>query len=117
MCDNATLTFQKTGGSFSLNHGPVKMWPGGMGVTGYAGGDFGTGAAGNVHSANNGVADIRAVRNLKIARVIRQGEVFSYGFEIARTTKNTKTDTNLALSSFIVATIWLWGATKNAIIG
>jgi len=111
LMDAATLEFSKSGGQFQLNHGPVKMWPGGMGN----GGQFGTmTAAATNQFGTNGVPDIRAVRNLKIARVLKTNDVFSYAFNIHRVTRSTD-GTAFALGNFVVATIWLWGGWKSAI--
>lgn len=111
MVEACTLVFKKSGGQFTINHGPLKMWPGGMGTEGYA---STTNVTSTVQSAHNGAADIRAVRNLRISRVLREKETFSYEFAIPRTTKATD-GSAWALSAFVVATIWLWGGQKNVI--
>lgn len=111
--DVASLIFTKAGGQFALSQGPVKLWPGGTGIAGFAGGAAGEGAD-PVASAHNGAADIRAVRSLKIPRILREREVFSYGINVARTTK-ARDGVAIALSNFLVATIWLYGGQKNTI--
>jgi hypothetical protein len=112
LMEAATLQFSKSGGQFAMNHGPLKLWPGG---TGNGGGSAATTvAATTLQTAANGSPDIRAVRNLKIARVIKAQEVFQYAMVIPRTTKATD-GTAWALGNFVVVTLWLWGGWKSAI--
>lgn len=110
LLDSAALTFSKQGGQFTLNHGPIKAWPGGMGMAGYSNI---TPAATEV-SAHNGAADIRAVRSLKIPRVIREKETFAYNFVIPRATA-ARDGVAFALTQFVLATVWLWGGQENVI--
>lgn len=105
--DVAALNFSKAGGQFNLLQGPLKFWPGGHGVSGYS-------TATSVTAAHNGAADVRAVRSLRIPRVLREKEVFSYSIFISRTTKATNGGT-IALTDFVIPTIWLFGGQKNAI--
>jgi hypothetical protein len=110
MLDSAALTFTKQGGQFTLNHGPIKAWPGGMGLAGYSN----IAAAATEVSAHNGAADIRAVRTLKIPRVIREKETFSYNFVVPRATA-ARDGVAFALTQFVLATVWLWGGQENVI--
>ena len=113
MMDAVTLSFSKSGGQFTINHGPLKMWPSGMGISGFA-----AAAVGGVPlaqtAAHNGAADIRAVRVLKIPRILREKETFAYSMFVTRTTK-AKDGTAIALSNFVVPTIWLFGGQRNVI--
>jgi hypothetical protein len=110
LMDACALIFSKQGGQFTLNHGPIKAWPGGMGLAGFSN----ITAAATEVSAHNGAADIRAVRSLKIPRVIREKETFAYNFVVPRAT--TATDfTAFALTQFVLATVWLWGGQENII--
>jgi len=113
MLDAATLAFSKAGGQFSLSHGPLKFWPGGMGISGYAAAAVG-GTPLAQTAAHNGAADIRAVRVLKIPRVLREKETFSYAIQIHRTTK-AKNGVAIALTDFVLPTIWLFGGQRNVI--
>jgi hypothetical protein len=115
MMDAATLAFSKAGGQFALSHGPVKMWPGGMGIDGVAA--AATTAATttiNLQGIHNGTADLRAVRSLKIPRILREKETFAYSLVITRATK-AKDGTTIALSTFVLPTIWLFGGQRNVI--
>lgn len=108
MVDLCNLTFSKAGGNFALNHGPLKFWPGGHGVwAGFSAGESGA-------SCSNGVPDIRAVRTLRIARVLKPNDVFSYAINIPRVAE-AKNGTTVGLSDFVVVTVWLWGGYKSAI--
>lgn len=113
MMDACTLAFAKSGGQFSLNHGPLKMWPGGMGIEGYAAAAVG-GTPLAQTAAHNGSADIRAVRTLRIPRILREKEAFQYAFVVTRATK-AKDGSTIALSNFVVPTIWLFGGQRNVI--
>lgn len=110
LMDSAALTFSKQGGQFTLNHGPIKAWPGGMGLAGFSN----ITAAATEVSAHNGAADIRAVRTLKIPRVIREKETFAYNFVIPRATA-ARDGVAFALTQFVLATVWLWGGQENVI--
>jgi hypothetical protein len=109
--DVASLDFSKAGGQFGLTQGPLKFWPGGTGISGYA---MTTNATTTITAAHNGAADIRAVRTLKVPRILREKEVFSYSIFVSRPTKATD-GSAISLSNFIVATIWLFGGQKNTI--
>lgn len=109
--DAGALVFSKSGGQFSLIHGPVRLWPGGSGVTGYV---ATTATTTTITAAHNGSADIRAVRHLKIPRVIKETETFKYEYVVARATKGTD-GTAFALSQFVLMTLWLWGGAQIAI--
>lgn len=111
MLDTVTLGFSKAGGQFSINHGPLKMWPGGMGIQGFA---ATTAATTTIEAAHNGAADPRAVRVLKIPRILREKEVFQYNMIVTRTTK-AKDGSTIALSNFVCPTIWLFGGQRNVI--
>ena len=110
--DVAALNFSKSGGQFGLMQGPLKAWPGGMGVGGYA---MTTAVTTTITAAHNGAADIRAVRSLRIPRILREKEVFNYSIFVSRATRATD-GVAIALSNFIVATIWLFGGQKNSIL-
>lgn len=106
----AALTFSKQGGQFTLNHGPIIGWPGGMGLAGFSN----ITAAATEVSAHNGAADIRAVRSIKLPRIIREKETFVYNFVVPRAT-NPQNASAFALTDFITATVWLWGGQENVI--
>jgi hypothetical protein len=115
MMDAATLAFSKAGGQFALSHGPVKMWPGGMGIEGVAAAATTASTTTiNLQGIHNGAADLRAVRSLKIPRILREKETFAYSLVITRATK-AKDGTTIALSTFVLPTIWLFGGQRNVI--
>lgn len=109
LMDAGALRFAKAGGQFSLNHGPVRLWPGGTGIAGFA---ETTAATTTIAAAHNGGADIRSIRKLTIPRVIRQTEQFSYTYFVPRAT-DAKTGTAIAMTAFALMTVWLWGATQQ----
>lgn len=116
LLDICSLQFSKAGGQFTLNHGPLKFWPAGMGAAGYAA--YGTTASTTtvrIEAAHNGNADIRSVRNLKIARVLKEKETFAYNVIIERVAA-ARDGVAVALTNFVVMTIWLWGGQRNLLV-
>jgi len=113
MLDAVALGFSKAGGQFSLSQGPLKMWPAGMGISGTIAADN-SDAAVQIHAVHNGAADVRAVRTLRIPRILREKETFKYTFQVERATK-AKNGATIGLSDFVVATIWLFGGQRNEI--
>lgn len=97
------LRFVKGNGQFTLFHGKASFWPGGTGVR-----------SGSTTIAANGSPDIRAVRTLKIPRVVRENETFGYQF-VVPSANLRKNGTATALSDFLVMTVWLWGGHQVAI--
>lgn len=113
MLDAVALGFTKAGGQFSLSQGPLKMWPAGMGISGTVAADN-SDAAVQIHAVHNGAADVRAVRTLKIPRILREKETFKYTFQVERATK-AKNGATIGLADFVVPTIWLFGGQRNVI--
>lgn len=114
LMEQGALRFEKQGGQYALRHGPVRMWPGGTGLSGYS---ATTVAATTIAGAHNGDADIRAVRKLSIPRVIREKESFAYKYVVGRTARNTSSTaaTNATLSTGTLMCIWLWGGQQDEI--
>jgi hypothetical protein len=113
LLDAATLRFSKGGGQFTMDHGPLKMWPSGMGISGFAATAVG-GTPLTIQAANNGAPDPRAVRSLKLPRVLKSTETFSYSVVLPRATKALD-GTALTLSAFVLVTLWLFGAQRNLV--
>lgn len=112
MMDAGALRFSKQGDQYNLRHGPLRLWPGGTGAAGYAA----TGNAVTIESSHNGSADIRAVRNLRVPRVIRQKESFSYVYNVPRTTRFSTAGV-FTLTNNVLMTVWLWGGQMDRIPG
>ena len=113
LLDSATLRFSKGGGQFTMDHGPLKMWPSGMGISGFAATAVG-GTPLTIQAVNNGAPDPRAVRSLKLPRVLKSTETFSYSVVVPRATKALD-GTALTLSAFVIVTLWLFGAQRNLV--
>jgi hypothetical protein len=116
LLEAGALRFEKQGGQYALKHGPIRMWPGGTGIAGYAATAVG-GAPLTIASAHNGTADIRAPRKLAIPRVIREKESFAYKYLVPRAQRNTSSTaaTFTAMTAPCIMTIWLWGGQQDAI--
>jgi hypothetical protein len=81
--DAGSIIFSKQGNQWNINHGPARMWPGGTGIAGYAATAVG-GAPLTIQSAHNGAADPRAVRTLKMPRMLKSKESFSFTYFVPR---------------------------------
>lgn len=115
LMEAGALRFEKQGGQYALKHGPIKLWPGGTGLAGYAATAVG-GAPLTIAAAHNGSADIRAVRKIAIPRIIREKESFAYKFLIPRTVRNTDGATAISVAATgVIMTVWLWGGQQDNI--
>lgn len=113
LMESGALRYSKQGGQFTLKHGPIRQWPGGTGVYGHA---STTVAATTIASASNGYPSLAAARGLKIPRIIKEKDQFTYIFSVPRAIRNTSpeaADTNITLTAPCVMTIWLWGGQKD----
>jgi hypothetical protein len=115
LMDAGSLRYTKQGDQYTLRHGPVRLWPGGTGVEGYS---ATTVAATTIAAAHNGVASSNAARMLKVARVIREKETFSYLYSVPRATRQAgAAPAAWALVGNCVMTVWLWGGQFDTIPG
>ena len=111
LMDAGALRFSKQGDQFSLRHGPARLWPGGTGVTGFS-------TATSVTGAHNGSADPRAVRTLRVPRVIKEKESFAYIYHVPRTVFAGDGSTAFSVAApGALMTIWLWGGQMDKIPG
>lgn len=112
LMESGALRFSKQGGQFNLKHGPVRLWPGGTGVSAYG---INNTAATTTQASHNGDANIGATRRLQVPRVIRAKETFSYSYFVPRTTDNKTAATAITLVANSLMCIWLWGAQRDNI--
>lgn len=111
MMDAGALRYTKQGDQVQLRHGPVRLWPGGTGVEGF------TTVAGT-SGAHNGIGDPRAVRSLRIPRVIKAKESFSYIYHVPRAVFGGDGATVFTIvAPGILMTVWLWGGQMDVIPG
>lgn len=111
MLDAGALRFSKQGDQFQLRHGPARLWPGGTGVEGFS-------TAAGVTGAHNGAADPRATRSLRIPRVIKAKESFSYVYHVPRTVFAGDGVTAFTIvAPGVLMTVWLWGGQMDVIPG
>lgn len=109
LLEAGALRFSKQGGQYTIKHGVGRLWPGGSGVTGFAG------AAATAVAASNGNADIRAVRKLTVPRVLRSKDTFAYIYYVPRAVSNLDNSTAITLTANTLLTVWLWGAQRDTI--
>lgn len=107
LLDTCELRYSKNNDDFTLHHGPIRMWPGGTGVTGVASTYDISGGPGPTVIAENGLPTMAAVRRFKQPRLLSANESFSY--IVSSTDKLPRDNTAVALSQFTEMCIWLFG--------
>lgn len=110
LLDIANLRFEKQSASLVIQHGPIKLWPGGTGVYGFA---ATTVAATTLQSGASGMPALTNVRRFTSPRVLSANEQFQYVINTAAATPNS--NTTVALSAFCELTIWLFGQVLDSI--
>jgi hypothetical protein len=105
LLDAGAIVFSKQGNQWNINHGPARLWPGGSGVSGFASGL----AAATEASAHNGIADPRAVRTLKMPRILKSKESFSFAYNVPRLATAAAGTFAIAAGTAGLMTWFLWG--------
>lgn len=108
MMDASELRYEKQGGQLTVHHGPVRFWPGGIGLAGF-GSAATTVAATTVDrfGASNGAPHLSAVRRFKKPRLLNANDSFRYVMAMLAT--QAKSNATIALSDFVEMTVWLFG--------
>jgi hypothetical protein len=104
--DTMNLRFEKQNAQLVLQHGPIKMWPGGSGI-------WAASTATAVTTATNGLPALTNVRRWRNPRILSANEQFQYVINAAAKTPNN--NTTVALTDFVEITIWLFGQVLDAI--
>jgi len=104
MLDVTNMRFEKQNQSLVVQHGPIKLWPGGCGIYGFA---ATTATTTTIQAATNGMPALTNVRRYKNPRVLSANEQFQYVLNCAAATPNS--NTTVALSAFLEVTIFLFG--------
>lgn len=110
LMDTMNLRFDKQGGQYIIQHGPLKMWPGGTGSYGFA---ATTATTTTLQAASNGMPAVTNQRTLRLPRVLSANETFAYIINAAANTPNV--NAAVALSAFVEVTIWLFGYVLNRV--
>lgn len=105
LMDCLSLRFEKQGGQLVIQHGPVRLWPGGTGVNGFSTNTATEGSA-------NGIASLSAVRRFKLPRELNANESFKYTLNAPSATRFVD-GTAIGLGAFCEVTIWLYGLVKD----
>ena len=114
--DAHALEFSKQGDQYRLRHGPTRLWPGGAGVAGFATNSGIAAPGATIVSASNGLPDPRALRWLRVPRMIREKESFSYLF-VSPLAVRSSNGVAWALTEFVTCTEHLWGGQLDVIPG
>lgn len=112
MMEAGALRYEKQGGQYTLRHGVIKMWPGGVGIAGF---QRDGAAMANLSANTNGVQDLRAARRLAIPRIIKEKETFAYKYIVPRGVRNTDGVTAVTPAADVIMGIYLWGGQQDAI--
>jgi hypothetical protein len=104
LLDVMNMRYEKQNASLVVQHGPIKFWPGGTGIYGYA---STTAATTTIANASNGMPAMSNARKWTQPRVLSSNEQFTYILQAAANTPNA--NTAVALSNFTEITIWLFG--------
>jgi len=108
LMDTFELRYEKQGGQLVIHHGPIRNWPGGVGVSGYAAtATTASSTTINVERASSGAPFLAAVRRFKQPRLLNANESFKYTINAAANLP--KNNTAVALSAFCECCIWLFG--------
>lgn len=111
LLDAGALRFSKQGDQYQLRHGPLRLWPGGTGISGFT-------TETNSGAVHNGLSDPRAVRSLRIPRVIKEKESFAYIYVVPRTVQANDGATAFTIEApGALMTVWLWGGQVDVIPG
>jgi len=104
LMDASELRYEKQGGQLTVHHGPVRFWPGGIGLHGFA---STTATTTTIQGASSGVPHLSAVRRFKKPRLLNANDSFRY--VMALLASQAKTNAAIALSDFVEMTVWLFG--------
>lgn len=104
LLDTCNLRFQKQAGQLVVQHGPIILWPGGVGLSGYA---ATTATTTTLQAATSGAPNLTNARRSRNPRILSANDDFSYIVNAAAATPNS--NTTVALSAFLEMRIWLWG--------
>jgi hypothetical protein len=110
MLDVGNMRFEKQNSTLVVQHGPLKLWPGGTGLYGYA---TTTATTTTIQGASNGMPALTNVRRFKSPRTLSANDQFQYVINCAAATPNS--NTTVALTSFVEVTIWLFGQVLDKI--
>jgi hypothetical protein len=112
LLDTCNMRYEKQNSSLVVQQGPIKFWPGGMGIYGFA---STTATATTIQAAANGMPALANVRRWKDPRLLSSNEQFQYVINAASATPNN--NTTVALTGFLEMTIWLFGNQIDKIPG
>lgn len=106
LLDTCALRFEKQAGNLVIQHGPIALWPGGVGLSGYAATAVG-GSPLTIQGASNGQPNLQAVRRFRNPRIFNANEDVKY---IVNAAANLPCNAAaVGLSAFVEMRIWLYG--------
>ena len=106
MLDTCSISFQKQAAQLKVYNGPILLWPGGVGLAGFAATAVG-GSPLTIAGAENGVASLTGIRRMRNPRILSANDDFQYVVNAAAATPNA--NTTVALSNFVEMRVALFG--------
>jgi hypothetical protein len=106
LLDTCSLSFRKQAGQLQIFHGPIILWPGGVGPSGYAATAVG-GSPLTIAAATNGVPQLVNQRRMRNPRILSANDDFQYVVSALATTPNV--NGTVGLSAFVEMRIALFG--------
>ncbi len=106
LLDISSLSFRKQAGQLTIYHGPIVLWPGGVGPSGYAATAVG-GSPLTIAAATNGVPQLVNMRRSRNPRILSANDDFQYVISASSATPNV--NATVALTAFVEMRIALYG--------
>lgn len=107
LLDTTELRYSKNNDDFTMHMGPLRLWPGGTGVNGFASVFDVSGGPGAQVFAENGLPTMAAVRKFRQPRLLSANESFAY--IVSNSGKKPSDNSNVVLSKFTEICLWLFG--------
>jgi hypothetical protein len=106
MLDTCSISFQKQAAQLKVFNGPILLWPGGVGLSGFAATAVG-GSPLTIAGASNGIAQLSNMRRTKNPRILSANDDFQYVVTAAAATPQS--NTTVALTDFVEMRVALFG--------
>jgi hypothetical protein len=107
MLDTCELRYVKNNEDFTMHMGPLRLWPGGTGVNGFASVFDVSGGPGAQVFAENGLPTMAAVRKFRQPRLLSANESFSY--IVSNSGKRPRDNSDVTVGKFTEICLWLFG--------
>ena len=108
LLDVCSLSFQKQAGQLVVYHGPLQLWPGGVGIAGFGAAATTVAATTiNVGAATNGLPNLANMRRSRNPRILSANDDFRY--VVSALASTPRSNTAVSLSEFVEMRIAMYG--------